>query len=516
MRSKWIALAGLTGLWFGLCGASYLATPPSNESCEARENGSQPRLVECIRRDALWRHLAAFQKIADENPGRAGHGNRDTGTSGYKASVDYVAGWMRRAGYRVTVQPYNWRHSDIVGAPIFEAGTHAYALARDWFVASGSGSGALTAPVQPVSATVEGEPATGCAQDDFAGFVRGHVALARRGACDYDTQVANAEAAGASALIIYNYYGRDAGRSHDDGGAFEAHLDRSAKIPVLGVVSHAVGAELSRAYETGESPATRLDIRTRTKSDIDYNVIADSPFGDPDHIVVVDAHLDSIYGAGMLDNASGSATILELALKLAHTQTRNRLRYIWFGGEEIGLLGSHYYTRNLLPKELRRIVFDVDVDVTATPNFVIFVADPAHAGDAKRFPPNVIPRSRIGNHDFIDYFRSIGMVAWNANNDGTDSNSFSLVGVPNSGIYTQQDCCKRPWEVKLWGGYLGDFEGEVPGWHGYCVDRPGHWCDNLSNNDPFVLEFVSKAVAAVTLELANDGSLRHGEIRGAR
>ena len=41
------------------------------------------------------------------------------------------------------------------------------------------------------------------------------------------------------------------------------------------------------------------------------NVIAESKGGDPNHVLVVDAHLDAIFGAGMLDNASGSATILE-------------------------------------------------------------------------------------------------------------------------------------------------------------------------------------------------------------
>ena len=68
----------------------------------------------------------------------------------------------------------------------------------------------------------------------------------------------------------------------------------------------------------------------------DYNVIAESKGGDPNHVVVVDAHLDAIYGAGMLDNASGSATILDIAQKMRKVQPRNKLRFIWFGGEELG------------------------------------------------------------------------------------------------------------------------------------------------------------------------------------
>ena len=222
-------------------------------------------------------------------------------------------------------------------------------------------------------------------------------------------------------------------------------------------------------------------------------------------MVVVDAHLDAIYGAGMLDNASGSTTILEVALNLAKTPTQNRLRYIWFGGEELGLLGSHYYTQHLSPADLHRIAFDVDADVTATPNYDILIADPRRAFDVKRFPPNVVPESKLGNALFADFFHTGGIIfrAATFGNDGTDSNAFSLVGVPNTGILTQQDCCKKRWEKRLWGGFLGNYEGDVPSFNGGCVDKPRRWCDNLSNNDPFVLELASKAVAYVTFNLAN-------------
>jgi hypothetical protein len=354
---------------------------------------------------------------------------------------------------------------------------------------------------------------SGCSAGDFAGFVRGHVALLKIGSCSFDSQVANAEGAGAVAVILYNNEGTsdEAARGERlDGGAFQAQLGELAGIPVIGVVSYAAGADLVRQYGEGRKPEAHLNIRTRHRSDIDYNLIADSRFGDPHHVVVVDAHLDAIYGEGMLDNASGSTTILEIALKMAHTRTLNRLRYIWFGGEELGLLGSRYYTHTLTPDDLHKIVFDIDVDVTATPNYAILVADPEHAHNANRFTEKVLRISKIGNRDFIDYFRSIGIKAFDSaiGNNGTDSNSFSLVGVPNTGIFTQQDCCKKQWEVDVWGGYLGDFEGKVPGHNGGCVDHPHRWCDNLDNNDPTVFEFTSQATAAVTLELANDATLR--------
>ena len=109
----------------------------------------------------------------------------------------------------------------------------------------------------------------------------------------------------------------------------------------------------------------------------------------------------------------------------------------------------------------------------------------------------------------MDYFKALGVVADSApfGNDGTDSNSFALVGVPDSGILTRQDCCKGAAEVAIWGGFQGNYEGNIPSFDGGCVDMPNLWCDNLSNNDPFVLGLATKAVANVTVTLANDASL---------
>ncbi len=475
----------------------YAAAPAddASEACAERPNDTAAKLVQCVGGASLWAHLSQFQRIANENPGLDGHGNRDTGTRGYEASVDYVATLMRRAGYNVTIQPYIYMASEVTGTPEFRIANQSYTIERDWFVARHSGSGSLTAAIVPPS-----EPGAGCSPKDFADFFRGSIALLERSTCAFDTQVANASAAGAAAAILYT----------PEGSAYEARLTDPASIPVVGVAAYAVGAELLRRYRSGAAPTAQIDIRTRRKTGVDYNVIADSPFGDPGRIVTIDAHLDSIYGAGMLDNASGSTTILDIALNMAKTQTLNRLRYIWFGGEELGLLGSHYYTKHLTSAELHRSVFDVDVDVTASPNFDIMVADPAFAWNVARFPANVVPQSKVGNAYLADFFETAGVASRPAGfgNGGTDSNSFSLIGVPNTGILTLQDCCKHTWETKLWGGFRGNYEGDIPSFNGGCVDMPHRWCDNLSNNDPFVLDLISKSVAYVTFELANNASLK--------
>jgi hypothetical protein len=225
--------------------------------------------------------------------------------------------------------------------------------------------------------------------------------------------------------------------------------------------------------------------------------------------VVVDAHLDAIYGAGMLDNASGSATILDIAQKMKNVNPRNKLRFIWFGGEELGLLGSSYYVNNLSKTELSHIGYDLDADVTATPNYLIGVLDPAGPDLFGRtvtstFPNRVYKPSTIARDQGVDYLDSIDKNHEFLSPVGTDAFSFNAVGVPASGVLTGQDCCKAQQEVDLFGGFTGNYEGNVPSVDGGCVDNPFRWCDNLSNNDPEVLTFMSRTFANMVVGMAFD------------
>lgn len=481
----------------------------SDEECSARVNDTPKKLLECIQNPALWTHLVDFQAIADQNPSTDGHGNRDTGTAGYAASVQYVADRMRAAGYQVSLQSYPYSAEQIIGTPELVVAGKSYVWNEDWFVARLSAGGTVTAPVQNASAS-----GTACSLTELSQFVAGNIALLQKGVCGLDKQLANAQSAGAVAVIFYQakeaptlaINNRAESASHTESDtAFPARLIHPATIPVLGFVSAAIGAELLKQHRNDHERKVRIVVPSRLVTGTDYNLIAESPYGDPQHVVVADAHLDSIFGAGILDNASGSASLLEIALKLAKTPTTNKLRFIWFGGEELGLLGSRYYTKNLTKAERKRIRFDIDVDVTATPNYDYMVADPGNAPNVAHFPPNVVPDSQIGNRILKRYFNSVSVPATSAwfGNEGTDSNSFSLIGIPNTGILTQQNCCKKQWEVDKWGGTLGNYEGNIPGFDGGCVDRSRRWCDNLSNNDPVVFETASKAAAYVVLHMAN-------------
>jgi hypothetical protein len=229
-------------------------------------------------------------------------------------------------------------------------------------------------------------------------------------------------------------------------------------------------------------------------------------------VLVVDAHLDAIYGAGMLDNASGSATILDIAQMMKNVNPRNKLRFIWFGGEELGRLGSIAYVNSLSSAQLAQIRYDLDADVTATPNYSIGVLDPAAVDFFGRtvsttFPSQVYQPSQVARDQLISYYNSIGKNHILFSPVGTDAETFNLAGIPASGVLTGQDCCKTQQEVDLFGGFTGNYDGNIPSTDGGCVDNPFLWCDNLNNNDKNVLTFVSKAFAASTVQMAFNKSV---------
>jgi Zn-dependent M28 family amino/carboxypeptidase len=495
----------------------------TSAECAARVNDTPSKLVECIQTDDLWNHMKAFQQIADENPGPDGHASRNSGEPGYKASVDYVAQVMKDAGYNVTIQTYKFFYFAFTAIPLFSEVSptaHDYVLGDEW--GAGQSLGTTTASLQPaggiiIPPTATSSSTSGCTMADFTGFMPGRIALIQRGGCNFGVKVLNAQAAGATGVTIFNE-GNPGRTDLLVGSLVDAAGNRIVPTIPVAFTTFAVGSDLLTQYQHAVAANAALPVMKISVQGVvdpnrdDYNVIAESKGGNKNHVLVVDAHLDAIFGAGMLDNASGSATILDIAQMMKNVNPLNKLRFIWFGGEELGLLGSINYVNNLSSTEASHIGYDLDADVTATPNYVVGVLDPAGPDLFGRtvtqtFPNRVYKASTIARDQAINYFNSIGLNHELFSPVGTDAISFNNIGIPASGLLTGQDCCKSQDEVNLFGGFTGNFEGTVPGTDGGCVDNPFLWCDNLANNDPNVLTFMSKAFADMTVRMAFDNNV---------
>ena len=491
----------------------------SSAQCDAQVNDTPSKLLPCIQKDDLWGHMQAFQAIADANPGPDGHPSRNSDEPGYKASADYVASMMKAAGYDVTLQPYTFKYFAFNGVPSFSEispSAHTYALNSEW--RPGTSKGITTAAIQPAGGIVlpptpTPSSASGCSASDFTAFVPGRIALIQRGTCFLGVKVLNAQAAGASGVILFNE--GNPGRT----GLLIGTLFNAAGTPFIPTIpvaftTFAVGQDLYNQYQSAVQASTPLPTMNLSIDAIidpnrtDWNVIADSKGGNKNHVVVVDAHLDSIYGAGMLDDASGSATILDIAQEMKNVTPLNHLRFIWFGGQHLGLLGSSYYLNSLSSNELSHIGYDLDATDMAAPNYTLGIYDPAapslYATPLMKFPNRVYDASTVARDQAAAYLDSQGKNHEFIYNGGTDSINFNLDGIPSSGIFTGQNCCKTQHEVDLFGGFIGNFEGNIPSFDGGCVNSPFRWCDNLSNNDPDVLTLASRTFANMVLQMAFD------------
>ena len=149
-------------------------------------------------------HQWALQKIANAN-----EGNRASGTSGYDASADYVAKRMRKAGYKVSTQTFQYFSFEEIGPSALvqtAPGSVTYVEDTDFAATPHSEEGDVTAAVTPVDVQlgVGNTSTSGCEPEDFAGFPAGNIALIQRGTCTFEIKGNNAAAAGAAGILFFN------------------------------------------------------------------------------------------------------------------------------------------------------------------------------------------------------------------------------------------------------------------------------------------------------------------------
>jgi hypothetical protein len=80
--------------------------------------------------------------------------------------------------------------------------------------------------------------------------------------------------------------------------------------------------------------------------------------------IVIGAHYDTHYAnGGASDNASGVALLLESAYRMQHQQSYHNLVYVFFGAEEVGLLGAEFFRSQLDAEEIGNLLFMINADV---------------------------------------------------------------------------------------------------------------------------------------------------------
>ncbi len=113
----------------------------------------------------------------------------------------------------------------------------------------------------------------------------------------------------------------------------------------------------------GYSPETQTFTAEAGKTSItSANVVAIKK-GSSSQELIVGAHYDSgAAGEGADDNASGVAVMLETAKLVQNVQTPYTIRFIAFGAEESGLLGSYAYLNQMSQEQFENTIAMIDLD----------------------------------------------------------------------------------------------------------------------------------------------------------
>ncbi len=433
-----------------------------------------PDLTSMITADGVEEHLAAFVEHAMANDG-----NRAAGTAGYDASADYVRDALVAAGYEVQLQSFDFERFSVNGPTVLEqTAPSPLVFADDAFaVAEYSGAGDVTAPTTGVTLDLgpDNASSSGCTPEAFDGFPAGNIALIQRGLCSFAAKVQNAEAAGAVGVVLFNQ-GSDGGNQ----GLFNGTLGAGAGvgIPVV-FTDYATGETLA----SSAAPVVHLNVDASVDTVTTTNVLADTPDGDLNDVIMYGAHLDSVRaGPGINDNGTGSAALLEVARAVAPCALGRRVRFAWWGAEEAGLLGSNHYVSVLSAPERAALRFYLNFDMIGSPNYARLVYD----GDGSSFD-NAGP----GNSDelealFADYFDGLGLETGPAAFDlRSDYAAFVNAGVPSGGIFTGAEATKSDEQQALYGGQAGEpFDA--------CYHRA---CDSLDNVDIELAAEIGGAIA---------------------
>lgn len=459
-------------------------------------NTSPLLLPRCMQADNISTHLQMLYSVAQANGG-----NRAAGLPGYQASLDYIQSTLENAGYTVSRQAFPFSAFYPQGPGVLESlapTPKMYEWEVDFTYLSQTDAGNVSAPLAPVDIALGAgnTSSSGCEAEDFAGFPAGSIALVQRGACNFQIKAENAAAAGAAGVIIFNQ-----GDTEDRKGLLSATLGDgySGGVPVL-FVTYDIGVALAQSADAQVRMVTDV-VRERTET---FNLVAESRRGDPDNVVMAGAHLDSVYeGAGINDNGSGSAALLELAVQMRKAKPKNKLRFAWWGAEESGLVGSTYYVEQLPAEEKAKIKAYLNFDMIASPNFAYFIYD----GDGSDFGLQGPPGSAALERLFEEYYKLRGLpYEGDEITFRSDYAQFFTDGIAFGGLFTGAEVLKTEEQAARYGGEAG-----------IALDPCYHAaCDDLNNIDQRALEVNGDAMAFVTSWLALSTKLVDDEIAAAK
>jgi aminopeptidase Y len=469
---------------------SVPATRPPSASPAARISLADA-LRDAVDVDAIVADLQQLQAITDQHGGV-----RPAGSDGHAAAAAFVADQLRAAGYSVTLDPLDvpaFRQTAPSTLEVTGTGARTFDDQRDFKAMLFSPSGEVTAPVFALGFNFEAQPGDtgglGCSPADWGDVPAGVIVLVQPASCRRHDVVVQAQLAGAVGIITaYPSWTRDSVLRPTLAEPADIH------IPAIGA-THEVGRALADAAAANAMVhiSTHTDVETRSSP----NVIAETPWGDTAHVLMVGGHLDSVVdGPGINDNGSGTMAVLEIARELARLTGMAgaagspapavgwKVRVAFWTGEEIGLWGSRAYVQASRSRD--SIEGYLNLDMLASPNGVRLVYDGRYA---------TRPRESLAIGDLLVRALDNAGLLWQTTYLGgsSDHASFDQAGIPISGLFSGANERKTQAQVDLFGG-----SADTPA--DPCMHLP---CDRVDKLDRTLLGELARAAGWTVGALAS-------------
>jgi aminopeptidase YwaD len=314
-------------------------------------------------------------------------GIRPAGSDAEAEAARYIGDQLRSYGYTVEEQTFEFTSEESRQASLRVVTPEPQDLESSAFTGSAAGY-------------VEGNlvfAGLGRPEDFPPGGLQGGVALLRRGEIYFADKVRNAVDAGASAVVIFN-------NSPD---FFEGSLGSEGSIPVVSIS----GGDGERLLALLQQGPVEVSVQVGPPVELTSRNVIGRP-ADGHCETISGGHFDSVpQGPGANDNASGAATVLELARTVAALHLPGDNCFILFGAEELGLLGSRHFVETLDDAQRHELRAMLNFDMTGVGQSWLLIGSPelvalgvqVAAGAGIEATPSEQPQNAGSDHEsFLD------------------------------------------------------------------------------------------------------------------
>lgn len=342
MKKQFLSVTLIAALTLGTAGATTaLAAPHSSPVLSAPSTDKQ--VIKRIDADKIYKNI----EYLSQTP-------RVAGTDSEYKAVQFIKKQFQSYGYKADIEEFNFlSYTDPNLVELSVAGFDGEIQANH-----------LT---YSVNGDLSGEvvyAGLGTKEELEETDVAGKIALIQRGSLTFAEKVLNAAEKGAAGVILFNNADGELngtlGEDNDkyipsvtitkkDGEALLEKLNAEVKLTASLKIEGAYSGEKTSYNVVATKKATKNN--KATKNDIIY----------------ITGHHDSVAGApGANDDASGTSVTLELARVLKNLPTDTEIRFVTFGAEENGLLGSKHYVSNLPDDDIKRTIANFNLDMVGS------------------------------------------------------------------------------------------------------------------------------------------------------